>query len=107
MLVPHEERVGSWRPFGNYGFTRVRVWQRLTPFGMYQRHEWERDDGERTADKWILAGGRAWLPDARQTDETLPSETDLAIAALQRIADGHNDSRTLAAETLTLIGKAA
>lgn len=104
MLVPHQERVGSWRAFGHHGYARVRIWQRLTPFGMYQRHEWERNDGGRSADKWILAGGRAWLPDAQKTDETLPSETDLLLDAVRRIAGGHNDARGLAAETLAAIG---
>lgn len=107
MLVPHEERVGPWSPFGNYGFSRVRVWQRLTPFGMYQRHEWERDDGEREADRWILAAGRRWIEGAAQTAETLPSETDLLLFAIRRIASGHNDPRALALETLSQIGSPA
>lgn len=107
MLVPHEERVGSWRAFGHHGYARVRIWQRLTPFGMYQRHEWERDTGEREAERWILSSGRSWLPDAHQTDETLPSETELLLDAVRRIAVGHNDPRTLATETLAAIKDAA
>jgi hypothetical protein len=107
MLVPHEERVAPWADFGHYGFARYRVWQRLTPFGMYQRHEWERADGSRSADKWILASGRAWLPEARASDETLPSETDLLLEAVNRIADGHNNPRALAIETLERIKDAA
>ena len=107
MLAPHEERVSPWRPFGHHGYARVRIWQRLTPLGMYQRHEWEREDGERRPERWILASGRQWLPDARQTEETLPSETDLLLDAIRRIAAGHNDPRALALETLSQIKDAA
>jgi len=106
VIVQHEERVTPWRPFGHHGFSHVRIWQRLTAFGMFQRHEWKRDDGSRSVDRWIT-GGRHWCEGAAKSVETLPSETDIAIAALKRIADGHNDSRTLAAETLHLIESAA
>lgn len=105
MLVPHEERVQPWRRFGHYGYARVRIWQRLTPFGMYQRHEWETDAGERAADGWIPVPGKQWLPDAARTDETLPSETDLLLEAVRRIANGHNDPRSLAVETLQSISE--
>lgn len=103
MLAPHEERVTAWVPFGHHGVARVRIWQRQTPFGMFQRHEWERDNGERWADKWIV-GGRSWAQGSSQSDECLPSEAELLLAAVRRIAEGHNDPRTLAVETLHLIG---
>lgn len=106
MLVPHEERVTPWQPFGHHGMARVRIWQRLTPFGMYQRHEWERDDGTRYAEKWIL-GGRSWAAGAADTSETLPSETDLLLEAVRQIAAGHNDPRSLAVEALAAIRYAA
>lgn len=106
MLVPHEERVTPWRSLGHYGLARVRIWQRLTPFGMFQRHEWERDDGTRTADKWIVSGN-SWAVGAQPTTESLPSETDLLLAAVRQIAQGHNDPRSLAIETLEAIGNAA
>lgn len=106
MLVPHEERVTPWAAFGHHGYARVRIWQRLTPFGMYQRHEWERDDGTRYAEKWI-AGGRSWAVGATQSDETITSETELLLEAVRQIAAGHNDPRSLAAETLAAIKDAA
>lgn len=106
MIVQHEERVGPWRSFPHHGWQEVRVWERKTPFGFFQRHEW-RGDLKHSVEDWIPAQGRRrFSPLSEITSETLPSETELAVAALRQIANGHNDSRNLAVETLQLIGQA-
>lgn len=107
MLVPHEERVGPWRPFPYHGWSDVRVWERRTPFGFFQRHEW-RGEGKKQIDDWIPAvGRRQFNAMSQRTSETLPSELDLLLEAVRRIAAGHNDPRTLATETLAAIKDAA
>jgi hypothetical protein len=106
VIVGHEDRVTPWSSFPHYGCVRVRVWQRLTPFGFFQRHEWERKDGSVIADEWIPAPTRRF--DARATPADDPHDPASALVdALRRIAAGHNDPRTLAAETLSLIGSPA
>lgn len=105
MIVQHEERVGPWRPFPHYGLSEVRVWERQTPFGFFQCHEWRGHDGQNRVDDWIPAAGRRQFSNLSQpTAETLPSEPDLMLAALIAIASGHNDARGLAVETLQAIG---
>ena len=108
MLVPHEERVTPWKAvwWEDPRLSAVRIWQRLTPFGMFQRHEWESRDGSRWAERWIT-GGKSWAAGAAAGPETLPSETNLLLAAIKRIAEGHNDPRGLAIETLAAMQDAA
>ncbi len=107
MIVPHEERVSPWRPFGHYGKTHYRIRQRLTLFGMFQRHEWLTEGGTQECDRWIRGSGLNWVSEASATNDPALDEAGVLLRAIQRIADGHNDPRGLAIETLTQIGTEA
>lgn len=98
-----ETRVTPWAPFGHYGFSHVRIWAKSTEFGMWQRHEWQRDDGSTSLDRWIPSSGRSW-PYGAALATSEPSDFETLVAVLGRIAQGHNDPRSLAAETLAAIG---
>lgn len=108
MIVPHEDRTTSWRPFiydDRPGIEAVRIWIRKTPFGFFQRHEWRRPDGTSTCEAWIASGGREWPPTATETPAAEDDGADL-VAALAMIADGHNDARGLARATLAAFQQA-
>lgn len=102
MIVDHEDRVTPWSPFPYYDLARVRVWIRRTPFGFFQRHEWEALDGTTRLDAWIIRPGRQF-PATAEAAESPPGDLDLMLAALEAIAAGHNDARGLALETLEKI----
>jgi hypothetical protein len=98
-----ETRVTPWAAFGHYGLARVRIWMKRTEFGFWQRHEWERDDGSTRADRWIPSCTRSF-PTNCEPATAEPSDFETLVAALARIARGHNDPRDLARETLASIG---
>lgn len=100
MIVPHEDRVTPWRAFDGFGgVVAVRIWNRLTPFGMFQRHEWRCQDDRTRLDTWIPAAGRSWAKAAAPVGAPV-DPAELLAEALNQIADGHNDPRTLAREVL-------
>jgi hypothetical protein len=51
----NETRRTDWVPYGHYGFAAYRIWMRRTEHGMFQRHEWKRDDGSIDLEDWIAA----------------------------------------------------
>lgn len=97
--MPDEVRITPWVPFPLAPYDgapdRVRIWNRLTPFGMYQRHEWGRPDGTTSLEPWIV-GGKRWAAGA----VAAPAILEDVIEALIAIAEGHNDPRTLARDVL-------
>jgi len=101
--VPSETRVTPWAPYEHYNLRRYRIWLKLTEFGMWQRHEWERDDGSRSFDRWIPSSGSRWPPEASRTT-CEPTDLEATVSALKAIASGHNDAKGLAALTLQQIG---
>jgi hypothetical protein len=103
VLVAHEDRVTPWLAFGHYGLTHCRIWNRQTPFGMFQAHEWKREDGSTFMEKWIT-GPRGWSKAAEPSSEAPPSEAEALLSTLRDIAHGHNDPRNLAIETLKALG---
>lgn len=93
-----EVRVTPWREFDGHIHDRVRIWERSTPFGMFQAHEWRnRETGEVRRDPWIPAAGRRWAVGAQPAADPDP---DPLRAALEAIRDGHNDPRALAQQVL-------
>lgn len=48
-----ETRRTEWIAYGHFGFSHYRIWMRKTAHGMFQRHEWRRDDGTEDMDDWI------------------------------------------------------
>lgn len=98
-----ETRVTPWAPYPHYGVREVRIWAKRTPFGMWQRHEWRREDGTISMDRWIPYSGRSWPHEAASATGE-PTDFETLVAALLRIAGGHNDPRELARETLASIG---
>lgn len=102
MIVDHEDRVTPWSSFAHGGLARVRVWSRRTPFGFFQRHEWEREDGSTYFEAWITTPARSF-PRNAQPAEPPPAGIDIAVLALEAIEAGHNDARGLARETLAMI----
>ena len=107
MLVPHEDRATPWKPvwWVDERLAAVRIWCRKTPFGMFQRHEWRHHDGSERAEDWIPSAGNSWAHGSEPA--RAPDPFDDVLAALQRIADGHNDPRSLAQETLAKLKAAA
>lgn len=81
--------------------TAYRIWLRQTPFGVFQRHEWRRRDGSADRDDWIASAGLAIPPHCIAIEPDEPS-ADAMRQALEQIADGHNDPRALARQTLRL-----
>ena len=63
-----ETRVTDWIAFGHNGVSHYCIWQRQTPHGMFQRHEWRRDDGSTRMDDWIK-GGSGWTAGAKPVHE--------------------------------------
>jgi hypothetical protein len=102
VIVEHEDRVTPWSSFPHYDLSRVRVWQRRTPFGFFQRHEWESADGSVKVDDWIPTPSRRFDPRAAPCKNP-HDPLALLIDALEQIAKGHNDARTLARETLNAL----
>jgi len=102
VIVEHEDRVTPWSSFPHHGNARVRIWIRRTPFGFFQRHEWEREDGSIWFENWIVHPGRRFPERAAPADHP-PTGLDLAVQALEAIEAGHNDARGLARETLAAI----
>ena len=45
-------QVTGWNAFGHYGLTHYRIWQKKTAHGMWQRHEWKREDGTTDMEEW-------------------------------------------------------
>lgn len=78
MVVGFEDRVTPWIDFDGYGVVAVRIWNRLTPFGMFQRHEWRHKDGLERADGWIPAAGRSWAKKA------VPTHAEDALLGMTR-----------------------
>lgn len=56
----HETRVTHWIAFGHYGLTHYRIWQKKTAHGMWQRHEWKREDGTTNMEEWIASPNLGW-----------------------------------------------
>jgi hypothetical protein len=55
---------GPWHPtMPHGGFAAYRIWQRVSPWGWEQRHEWKRADGSTAMDPWIR-GAAGWCPGA-------------------------------------------
>ena len=102
----HEDRVTPWRAvwWDDTRLAAVRIWDRLTPFGMFQRHEWRYHDGREWAEEWIPTARKRWAHNAEPVAQ--PAMTNDVIAALQSIASGHNDPRSLALDTLAKINPA-
>lgn len=51
-----EVRVTPWQlsdSFKEYGLDGYRIWNKKTPHGMFQRHEWQRTAGGTDMDDWI------------------------------------------------------
>ena len=57
MQKTNETRVTPWHAFGRYGATHYRIWNKLTPHGMFQRHEWMMEDGSSNVEGWIPGTG--------------------------------------------------
>lgn len=98
--------VTQWAPYPHYGILEVRIWQRVTPFGIFQRHEWRREDGTTQMDRWISSPAKRISVGMSRAAWDEPPPAESIEAALQMIADGHNDPRTLAREVLERIGYA-
>jgi len=105
VFVAHEERVTPWKPiwWEDERLEAVRIWNRNTPFGMFQRHEWRSLDGSVWAEEWIPSAGCRWAHGAVAGDINL-DDADRMAEALRTIRDGHNDPRALAAEILRDLG---
>jgi hypothetical protein len=75
--VTTEVKVTPWRPFGHYGFARVRVWVQTDGKRWWQCHEWGREggNGETWAEGWI-SGPRGWPKEAMEPDpfDEIPGE---------------------------------
>jgi hypothetical protein len=96
--VADEVRVTSWVAFEGHLVDSYRIWQRLTPFGMFQAHEWRRrGDGNTYRERWIPSAGRSWAKGSAAVADPDPCPLR---AALQLIADGHNDPRAVARQAL-------
>jgi hypothetical protein len=95
--VADEIRVTPWFTWPD-GSLINRIWQRKTPWGMWQAHEWKRPDGSIWREAWIPSAPRSdWCRNANPAEDPDP---DPLRAALRQIADGHNDPRRLAREVL-------
>ena len=106
-MSPDPVRVTAWVSFGHHGKSHYRIWMRQTPFGFYQAHEWRDDDGSTSLDGWIPTSARQFPANTTVAADPTPSTTDALRAALEQIASGHNDPRSLARETLDRLKDAA
>lgn len=95
MILEHKDYVTEWRPFDGFNVIAVRIWFRETMFGLYQRHEWQQKDGSFWKDDWIKSTGKKAPPTSKPI-----GFNDPLVEALEKIAEGHNDPRSLARETL-------
>lgn len=93
-----------WTPFPHHGLTHVRIWQRVTPFGIFQRHEWRREGGGVWLDAWISSPSKRVSSNAAPVLWEEPAPAESLEAALQMIAAGHNDPRALAQAVLDRLG---
>lgn len=98
-----QTKVTPWAQFNHYGLTHARIWTKKTPFGLWQRHEWRREDGSTSAEPWTPTGAKDHPAHALPATPK-PTDSETMIHTLERIAAGHNDPRSLALETLAQIG---
>lgn len=92
-----EVRVTPWFTWPDGSLTN-RIWQRKTPWGIWQAHEWMRPDGTIWREDWIPSyRGATWSKGSAPAPDPDP---DPLRDALRQIADGHNDPRRLAREAL-------
>lgn len=108
MIVTHEDRTTKWTPlwFDSPRYDGVRIWLRKTPFGYFQRHEWRLLDGSTHLDAWIPSCAKPsapWPSNYQRPPEPAEDDESTLVLALQAIAEGHNDPRTLAANTLSAL----
>ena len=98
MIVDHQDYVTDWKTLRSHfaGAKCYRIWIRKTPWGNFQRHEWKGGDDEPSwSEDWI----RATRSPLGANFSPVPGE-DAVFKALREIAEGHNDPRALARETL-------
>lgn len=95
MIVASEDRVTPWRDFDGHEAVAVRIWGRMTPFGMFQRHEWRRPDGSSWREGWIPAAGRRWpagaAPTLAEDDESAQTLSPEEWELLAEHFSGAND----------------
>lgn len=108
MIVPHEDRATGWKPlwFDSPRYDGVRIWMRRTPFGYFQRHEWRLLDGSTHFDPWIPSYAKPstpWPAGYQRLSQPAEDDESALVLALRAIAEGHNDPRTLAADTLSAL----
>lgn len=53
-----KEFLTPLHPFGHYGYKAYQIRFRRNEFGLFQRHEWQRENDTFEIEEWIPAAGQ-------------------------------------------------